>query len=508
MTVQNFTLNPFIHLSMTLSEWGIASLLSLLVALAISILFTLALPRSKDSRIHYLWGFNVIHTWRFFTKRFDFLNGNFKNTTKSFFEFYVLQHRVVAVRGEHQRKTFYTESNLSMNQGHQFLVGAAPVLKDLKVMEDRSAEFHMGFFKRLVTIMHKDRVQSSIPVLLADIDRTLKGLGSGGSLNPFKEFHAIIFQMTVRIAACRELAEDKQAIDKLIQIYWDLEQGVTPVSVLLPWFPSPARKAKDKATAALYMMLNSYVEMRRKAAVPNSDPIDVFLADGCSNNAIVATVMNIIFAGVINTGVATSWAILNLGSNPKWKANAISELRSLLASYSSHLATEPLHKQLASIPLVAWEDESPILEAVIRETLRLTMTGAPTRRVVPNDLKIGGIVVKSGEFIVSSQADAHLNPAIYTNPHAFDPDRFGPGREEDRREAYSYLAWGAGRHPCAGMKVAKLEIKLVLAIFLLGYDYKLVDKSGNYPKALPQPDRNDLHQVRSLPFVSFRRLPD
>lgn len=69
-----------------------------------------------------------------------------------------MQHRVVAIRGEEQRKIFYTNRWLSMNQGHQFLVGAAPTLADISVIEDRSNEFHTGFFKRLLAVQHKDRI--------------------------------------------------------------------------------------------------------------------------------------------------------------------------------------------------------------------------------------------------------------------------------------------------------------------------------------------------------------
>lgn len=48
------------------------------------------------------------------------------------------------------------------------------------------------------------------------------------------------------------------------------------------------------------------------------------------------------------------------------------------------------------------------------------------------------------------------------------------------------------------MKIATLEMKLILALMLLGYEYELVDGSGKYPKVLPQPDRNDLHMVCCL----------
>lgn len=47
------------------------------------------------------------------------------------------------------------------------------------------------------------------------------------------------------------------------------------------------------------------------------------------------------------------------------------------------------------------------------------------------------------------------------------------------------------------MKIAKLEMKLILAMMLLGYEYELVDGNGNYPKAIPDQDRNDLLQVSS-----------
>ena len=45
------------------------------------------------------------------------------------------------------------------------------------------------------------------------------------------------------------------------------------------------------------------------------------------------------------------------------------------------------------------------------------------------------------------------------------------------------------------MKVAKFEIKMILALFLCRYEYELLDASGNLPKQLPQPNRNDIHQV-------------
>ena len=45
------------------------------------------------------------------------------------------------------------------------------------------------------------------------------------------------------------------------------------------------------------------------------------------------------------------------------------------------------------------------------------------------------------------------------------------------------------------MMQAKLVTKLVLAMFLARYEFKLVNKNGKFPDPLPVPDRNDLRQV-------------
>jgi hypothetical protein len=45
------------------------------------------------------------------------------------------------------------------------------------------------------------------------------------------------------------------------------------------------------------------------------------------------------------------------------------------------------------------------------------------------------------------------------------------------------------------MKIAKLEIKMILALFLSSYEYTLVGGSGMPLKQPLQPDRNDIHQV-------------
>jgi len=177
--------------------------------------------------------------------------------------------------------------------------------------------------------------------------------------------------------------------------------------------------------------------------------------------------------------------------------------------HTNTTSSEPLHQRLAAIPISVWEDEMPILDVVIRETIRLVVNGAALRRNVHEDLHMAGKTIPKGNFVTYPVFDAHLNSDIYTNPTKFDPDRFSPDREEDKKEKYAYLGWGAGRHPCTGMKVAKLEIKIIVALFVAAYEYDLVDSAGKYPASLPKPNYNDIQQARPVGepcYLKFKRV--
>ena len=93
--------------------------------------------------------------------------------------------------------------------------------------------------------------------------------------------------MTVRLASCRELSEDREAIARVAKIYWEIEKNGTPVTVLFPWFPSFAKRAKTKATMALYNTFLSYIDLRRKSSAPSNDAIDLFISQGLPDDIII-----------------------------------------------------------------------------------------------------------------------------------------------------------------------------------------------------------------------------
>lgn len=92
--------------------------------------------------------------------------------------------------------------------------------------------------------------------------------------------------MIARLATCQDLAENEADIKRIGDLFVTHQASSTPTAVLLPRFPSPARKAGKEATTELFTMLYAYVERRRRAEATN-DAIDIMIAEGETSPKIV-----------------------------------------------------------------------------------------------------------------------------------------------------------------------------------------------------------------------------
>ena len=69
----------------------------------------------------------------------------------------------------------------------------------------------------------------------------------------------------------------------------------------------------------------------------------------------------------------------------------------------------------------------------------------------------------------------HRDPAVYTDPDVFDPERFlagprGPGKSPSPSH---YLPYGRGVHTCLGRNLARQEIVVSVARLLRDYEVAL-----------------------------------
>jgi cytochrome P450 len=99
--------------------------------------------------------------------------------------------------------------------------------------------------------------------------------------------------------------------------------------------------------------------------------------------------------------------------------------------------------------------EIPV-QRIIEEGLRLGPPHLVLPRIAAEDFEIEGHRIRRGDDLSIDLQYANLDPARFT-----DPDRFDPDRTEG-----AHLAFGAGLHRCVGMHLGRLQLKVALETLL------------------------------------------
>jgi cytochrome P450 len=241
--------------------------------------------------------------------------------------------------------------------------------------------------------------------------------------------------------------------------------------------------------------------------------------------------------------IPASWLVTYLGCYPNWRDEARTEVRKIIASHSPETISEcdsphcsTTIALLSSIPLAAWENETPVLDMLIHETLRIAQPHVAMRQNIGPDMYIDGKTIPTGSLVVYPFADVHLDQALYPDPWKFDPARpkptgnltylgwgggafffcfakyFGLVREVDLilfPLPFFWLGVWAGRTTCLGSRLARLEIKLLAALMLVDFDFETVDASGRVANPPPTPNWNGhlmCQPVLGRFFLKYKRL--
>jgi cytochrome P450 len=200
--------------------------------------------------------------------------------------------------------------------------------------------------------------------------------------------------------------------------------------------------------------------------------------------------MGALFAAQLNSGMNAAWILCYLGHAPKWQSLVLAEIKQIAAKYNTDISL-PLLDQLPNIPVEAWESDFRVLDACLRDSIRLQLLGTAFRRNVSGkDLHVGDEVVPNGAFVTYHLGDTHQDPALFPDPEQWDPSRHLDENAAYRKVPHGYVGWGSGRHPCLGMRFAKLEMSVVLAYFVAAFEFQTVEKDGRRMEKLPKVDQN------------------
>nr|WP_042376518.1 cytochrome P450 [Gordonia alkanivorans] len=215
-----------------------------------------------------------------------------------------------------------------------------------------------------------------------------------------------------------------------------------------------------------------------------------------SDDDVVNHMIFVLMAAHDTTQIALTQLGYQLARHPRWQQRVYDEIASL--------PQELTYDDLGA-------DRLPVLDRVLRETLRMCtpVPGYP-RRAVKDTAILGRYIPAGTRVTVPSLTNHNSNEQVWEHAETFDPDRFLPERFTQVHR-FAWTPFGGGAHKCIGMYFAMREITLLYVHLLRrfelsvpsGYtapmDYSALPiPTDGLPVTLtPRQDRNDLTVIRS-----------
>ncbi|KAK1302708.1 Cytochrome P450 78A11 [Acorus calamus] len=201
----------------------------------------------------------------------------------------------------------------------------------------------------------------------------------------------------------------------------------------------------------------------------SADFVDVLLSlegeEKLQDDDMIAILWEMIFRGTDTTALLTEWAMAELVLNPHVQKKLQAEIDSVVGDANREVTDADVARM-------------PYLNAIVKETLRAHPPGPllSWARLSTSDVQLSnGMVVPAHTTAMVNMWSITHDPAVWSNPTAFDPDRFMPGGEGadvDVRGGDLRLApFGAGRRVCPGKNLGLITVGLWVARLLHRFEW-------------------------------------
>lgn len=210
--------------------------------------------------------------------------------------------------------------------------------------------------------------------------------------------------------------------------------------------------------------MHELINEKRNDTEPGKDILSILVHAAKKENAdltdvdLAAHAVILHAAAFVTTATALAWSMYLIAQNPKFTAELDEEIRNNITNWP---------------PDANQVDELPLLDSLIRESLRLLPPVHHVIRTATCDTELQGIDLRSGDRAVVSAYMTHRNPDIFNNPAQFDPSRW----IDHKPGPFQFIPFSAGPRLCLGYQFVMLEMKLVIIRAMQRFKLNVVENS-------------------------------
>lgn len=212
-------------------------------------------------------------------------------------------------------------------------------------------------------------------------------------------------------------------------------------------------------------VIREEIGKKREAGTPGDDVLSMMIRahdEGdmqLSTGHLVGNAFALFLAGHDVPANALGFVFLLLAQHPEVAADLQDELDARLGG------RPPTMDQI-------WKD-LPVLDQVIRESMRVLCPAILLWRRVTSDTSLGGFAIPAGTEVVISPFMTHRDPAIYPRADCFLPSRW----QEIRPTPFEYLPYSYGARKCLGMAFVEMLLKIVVSSTLQRYRLEMLPRN-------------------------------
>ncbi|XP_032676676.1 probable cytochrome P450 6a13 isoform X2 [Odontomachus brunneus] len=277
---------------------------------------------------------------------------------------------------------------------------------------------------------------------------------------------------------CFDDKKQKDSFDAIGKSFFEpslMNNIISNIVFLIPWLGKVLRLRflPKKVDHFFRTMIKDIMEQRRTSETRRNDFLQLMVElehmenDKFDIEVLASHAVSFFFDGYETSSLTLSFIGFHLAAYPEVQKKLREEIITVLSKHNGTLTYEALKEMI-------------YMDQVINESQRVLPALAYLTKICTNaiDLKgSDGVVcsVEPGTNIVISVHGLQSDSRYWENPDVFDPERFSPEKKH-AIEKFAFLPFGEGPRMCVGMRMAILQIKACLAIFLRKYSLELSPK--------------------------------
>lgn len=316
--------------------------------------------------------------------------------------------------------------------------------------------------KTVFPAFQKHAVQEYQSDIVALTNELMGRWSDGQKVEIWEQMRTLSGNLSCRLLFGRESLEDSRALGESLQLFMQ-QSYVSPASLRLNMPGTPYRaliRRGEEITATIQEML----EKRQTSIAARSDVLEMMVRayQSDSDSELIPDLIGpatfLFVASFETVANAMTWTLFLLAQHPQIMAELYDELHHVLAG---------------DAPTIRQLDQLPLLDATIKEAMRILPPVPITYRVARKEAELGGVRVCSGDRVMCSQYVTHHMPDLFTEPNRFDPLRWFTIKPN----TYEYFPFGAGPRSCLGYTLGMTIIKISLSMILQRFRLAVVPQS-------------------------------